>query len=342
MNMRWAVAGILVLAGGVGAFVVWKANQWIPQNYAWDGVLEDENLWGGEKPHGPVSVGLNRGPEVSDGFRGDVHPLLKGKTRLELTADWTTIGKGTCLYESAPPWVYKWYTDLRPARVKQAYTERDFSAFLPASVNQVGQLWALDSGKILDFLQQFHSRASLHLVAPGRRAGPDGAFGILRAVSPTHLDFAFRLNAEFYVTPEDWDPADPTPAWYTPAYFSGRMIVNKETGTVDYFRLGLPNDKALNVFLTVNPSPKGYTLLAHDIVRVERMELTGGDVKLDVSTSWTNALTPVEAGKRLAKVFYKFLEIDWTPFDQVAAQARARKRPIYAIVSWGATDDQSC
>ena len=53
-------------------------------------------------------------------------------------------------------------------------------------------------------------------------------------------------------------------------------------------------------------------------------------------------MTSAEADRRLAKVFYKALEIDWVPFDQVLAQARSRRRPIFALVSWGSIDDQSC
>src|SRR5436305_11406783 len=45
-------------------------------------------------PYHPTPVALNRGPEVGDGFRGDVHPLLFGETRLPVTAQWTRIGKG--------------------------------------------------------------------------------------------------------------------------------------------------------------------------------------------------------------------------------------------------------
>jgi hypothetical protein len=92
----------------------------------------------------------------------------------------------------------------------------------------------------------------------------------------------------------------------------------------------------------VDASASGFTRQAHDIVRVEHMELTGGDGKLADKISWEKELTPAEAQTRLAKLFYKSLEIDWVAFDQVAAQARRRARPIFAVVSWGATDDQSC
>ena len=104
----------------------------------------------------------------------------------------------------------------------------------------------------------------------------------------------------------------------------------------------MANDKALNVHLTVDVSATGDDRQAHDVVRVEHMELTGGDGALVENIPWTRALTPAEAHSRLAKVFYKSLEIDWVPFDQVLTLARSRDRPIFAVVSWGAFDDQSC
>jgi len=258
-----------------------------------------------------------------------------------VTAQWTRIGKGRDqLHAYLNKKIYSWFTDLRPARPRQTYTERDFSVFLPQAVGEVGQLWALDADKVAGFLRQFHPHPSMHLIAPGRRAGPDGAFAILRAISPSYLDIVFRIHAEFYLTPQDGLP-NPD-AWYTPAYFSGRVLVNKQTGTVDHFRFSLPTDKALNVHLTLKGSAYGYSTQPHEIVRVERMELAGGDGGLVHNIPWEKALDLAEAYGRLAKVFYKFLEIDWVQFDQVLAQARSRGHPIFAVVSWGATDDQSC
>jgi hypothetical protein len=296
----------------------------------------------GSRESAPVA--LNRGADVANGFRGDIHSLLHGQARLELKAEWTHIGQGRDRLErTVNPMVYSWFTELRPAQMRESYSAHDFSAFLPAVVGGVGQLWMMDSDKVARFLKQFHSRPSMHLTAPGRRAGPDGAIAILRAASPDYLDIAFRIHAEFYLTPEDWPPElPPIGAWYSPAFFTGRILVNTQAGTVDYFRLELPTDKSLNVHLTVDASGLGYTSQAHDIVRVEHMELTGGDSKRAENIAWGNAITPAEAQIRLAKVFYKFEEIDWVPIDQALAQARRLGRPIFAIVSWGSFNDQSC
>jgi hypothetical protein len=291
--------------------------------------------------HKPVAVSANRSADVPDGFRGDNHPLLHGRTPLEVTASWTPIEKGQLKIE-APDEVRAWYTSLRPAVPKATYAPRDFSAFLPAGRAELGQVWAVDPDRVKIFLRQFHPNPQMHLVATGRRAGPDGAFALLRAVSPTYAEIVFRIHAEFFVTPPVGGDLQSVYAWLTPAYFRGRLVVNKVKGTVEHFQLALPTEKSLNVFLTVNPSLLNIPKLGHDIIRVDRMELEGGDGRLADSLIWAESIPPAEAAHRLARVFYKFEEIDWVPADQVAARARSRDRPIFAIVSWGSTDDQSC
>jgi hypothetical protein len=295
-------------------------------------------------PRQPTPVALNRGRDVAEGFRGDVHPLLFGETRLPVTAQWTRIGKGRDgLDHLVPTEWYALFTDLQPEEPRRIYTESAFSAFLPARSAEVGQLWALDGGKIVPFLTQFHARPSLQLVADGRRAGPNGAFAILRAVSPSYLDVVFRMHAEFRLLPES-GPLEQAPirAWYTPAYFTGRVLVNRQTGTVEHFHLGVPTDKALNVHLTLSLKGTEVRRGFHEIVRVEHMELTGGDGSRAEKVPWTTAISRAEADRRLAKVFYRFREIDWVPFDEAATRARDKDRPIFAVVSWGSFDDQSC
>lgn len=330
--MRLARVSFIILAVGCIFYVVLHVTP-----LSWWASRDREREQETVSERGAVPV--NRSADVLDGFRGVVHPLLHGSTRLEVAAHWAPVGKGRDrMHETLHPAVYAWFTNLQPARPRETYTERDFSAFLPETVGEVGQLWAIDTDKAAAFLRQFHPRVSMQLVAPGRRAGPDGAFAILRAQSASHLEIVFRIHAEIYLAP---DSSPTIGAWYTPSYFSGRVLVDKRTGTVSHFQLAIPTEKALNVHLTVQA--KHVTdKRAHDIVRVERMELTGGDGRLAEQIAWTQALTVAEAGARLAKVFYKFEEIDWVPVDQAMSLARKRGRPIFAIVSWGATDDQSC
>jgi hypothetical protein len=298
------------------------------------------------------AVEANRSPEVRRGFPGEVHPLLHGQTRLQVAARWSAFGKrlqkapvDADFFESVAEVLYR---EAKPARGTQRYTEQDFSGFLPERVEAVGQIWELDGKRVIAFLRQFHAGASLHLAAPGRRAGPDGAFGILRAISPSYLDIVCRIHAEFNVTPKanptrlarsGAKPDAPVTAWYTPAFFSGRMIVNRNTGTVDYFHLGIPTDKSLNTHLTVSGLPDSEL---HFIVRVEQMELTGGDGKLVDAVHEPGAIDLARAQDQLASQFYKFKDIDWVPLDKALATARQYNKPILAMITWGSLDDQSC
>lgn len=178
----------------------------------------------------------------------------------------------------------------------------------------------------------------MHLLAKGRRAGPDGAFAVLQAISPSHLDIAFRIHAEFDLMPKGKQDLPLSEAWYTPACFLGRLLINRTTGTVEFFWLALPTDKATNVHLTA-ADDKGE---CHDIVYVERMELTGGNPTRGDDILWVDQMETSQAREKLAKVFFKFKEIEWVPFDRVEATARERKKPIFAVVLWGSLDDQSC
>lgn len=289
-------------------------------------------------PYKGEPVALNRGPEIADGFRGGVHPLLHGQTKLELTAHWVPFGNGRFNSEMLVPDVCNIFLELKPAAKQRTYTERDFSAFLPEKLAAAGQVWSLDPNKVANMLRQFHDSPSMHLTAIGRRVGPDGAFAVLRAVSPSYLDIAFRIHAEFDVSPKQ--SAHLGQFCYTPSYFSGQMIVNRETGTVEYFRLGLPTDKTLNAHFTHNSTKLGD---GHEIVRVDRMELLGGNSELAAKDiAWEESISYDAAHQQLQRVFYKFMEINWLPFDQIMAAARHENKPILAMVLWGALDDQSC
>jgi hypothetical protein len=288
-------------------------------------------------------VALNRVADLERGFQGKVHPILHGRTKLTLTAHWGQVANGAYISEMMPPEMCEYFLSLKPEIPRQEYSERDFSAFLPEHLGSPGQMWSLDEKRVLPFIKQFQRSASMHLVAKGRRVGPDGAFAVLRAVSPTYLDLAFRVHAEFDVTPITWDATMPRPdqVWYTPSFFSGRMIVDRGKGIVEYFHLGLDTTATLNVHLTAAHTRR--TMDSHDIVRVDRMELVSGNVELaGQELAWSEAIADAAAQQQLKRVFYRFAEINWLPFQEALAAAKDKKRPIFAMVLWGNLDDQSC
>jgi hypothetical protein len=183
--------------------------------------------------------------DVADGYRGDKHPLLATDATLEVEAVWTPVGRGRA-FESGyfPSEFYEPFQQLSVAQVRRDYSARHFSAFMPteSGLTTVGETWALDLPRVSQFLTQFHPAVSLHINSTGRLAGPNGGFAILRAVSPTHAEVAFRMHAEI----------EPEPGvYFTPAHFSGTLLINKQTGMVERFQLGIPTDEALNATLTV-------------------------------------------------------------------------------------------
>jgi hypothetical protein len=286
-------------------------------------------------------VALNRGAEILEGFRGEVHPILHRHNELQVTANWNYNREARRFFGQPPTSVCDLFLKLKTAIPTKIYSERDFSRFLPAGeFGPAGQMWALDQDKVADFLKQFHPAPSMRLVAKGRRAGPDGAFAVLRAISASHLDIVFRIHAEFDVMPSAMKCRQPVPeAWYSPAAFLGRLVLNRDAGTVEYFWLGLPTDMP-NVhvtFATGHDDGEG-----HDWMRVERMELQGGNLRSVEGMCWTDQIETAKAHDRLAKIFFKFMEISWVAFDEVQAAARAQKKPIFAVVPLGALGDQTC
>jgi hypothetical protein len=291
-----------------------------------------------------VPVALNRGPEVQDGFDGETHPALHSHSELEVTANWDFDRNqaGTQSFLSgSPPQVNDLFMKLKVATPTRTYTERDFSRFLPAKEpGAVGQMWAVDLDKCAEFLKQFHPNPSMRLVAKGRRAGPDGAFAVLRAVSPTHLDILLRVHAEFDVLPDrEKRYGVASEAWYSPGYLIGRLVINRQSGTVEYFSLGVPTDKRYNIHVTAGYGDLGE---GHGWMRVERMELAGGNKEGADRIRWADQIEVADARDRLAKVFYKFKEINWLAFEKVQEAARAQGKPIFVVTAMGALDNQTC
>jgi hypothetical protein len=183
--------------------------------------------------------------QLPEGFRGDAHPLLDSKDQVVVTASWSRTGTGRAsTLGYVPPQFHEPFRNLRAANLRQTYASSDFSAFLPADENlaSVGSMWTLDLPGIQQILQQLHPAVSMTTRSTGRLSGPDGGVGIVRAASPTHAEIAFRVHAELNLEPG---------VYYTPAHFSGHLIVNRKSGSVEHFEIGIPAESTLNVTLTI-------------------------------------------------------------------------------------------
>ena len=296
-----------------------------------------------------VPVPNNRGPEVLDGFRGEVHPLLRRSAEMEVKAYWNCEKINIdALLPGLPAdldVVRRLYMALSVDVHAKSYSERDFSGFLPPeNVSTTGHLWALDPETSAVFLKQFQPDVSVRSASVGRRPGPDGAFAVLQGVSASYLDIVFRVHAEFDLVPKSTNLRARN-AWYTPASFLGRIVVNRNAGTVEYFQLGVPTDIVKNIHGTVltaptNEHPQGFRV--YQFLRADRMELIGGSLQGLEDVHWGDKIETAQAHDKLTKVFYKFKEINFLPFHQALAIARTQKKPIFAVVALGALDDQSC
>src|SRR5438046_204907 len=71
--------------------------------------------------HKGEPVPLNRGPEVVDGFRGQVHPLLHGRTDLELIAHWVADARSAGVKKHLDQGPH-FFLDMRPADERRRYT----------------------------------------------------------------------------------------------------------------------------------------------------------------------------------------------------------------------------
>jgi len=288
-----------------------------------------------------VPVSDNRHADVLKGFEGELHPLLHLNGPTEVRAFWDPPVVDR-LDPNIPGSVRRLYTGVAVAVPRRSYTASDFSVILPpANVDTPGELWWIDPENFARFLTQFHPNVSMHSASVGRRPGPDGAFAVLRAISPSRVDVVFRVHGEFDLLPHSANLPIRN-AWYSPACFLGRLIVNHDTGTVEYFQLGVPADKVNNVHTTmwIIDGPNGGHF--HHMHSVDRMELVGGSVDGLNETEWTSQIETSAAHDMLVKVFYKFNEIDFRPFDQILSVAGEQEKPIMAVVLLGALQDQSC
>ena len=259
--------------------------------------------------------------------------VLNSSTSLQVHAHWEPIADSTFRMHKALPEHVELF-DLAPNQPVKEYRTDAFSAFLPPSTVEVGDVWELDANSVVSFLHQFHPGATADL-----GYGEEGAFACLRACSSDYAEIAFRIHAEFTLKSaayQEWQEENDereSEARFIPSQFAGKILVNLKSGTVRAFSLALP---ARNSNVDLNAYGGA------DMVYVPRMELLATDETDPNEIAWDAAITTGEARRMLGLKFYKFAEIDWLPIDEAVVQAKATHRPIHAILVWGCLDDESC
>ena len=215
----------------------------------------------------------------------------------------------------------------KPAYPLKNYSTTDFQAFLPLSTVNVGDVWDINLNEILRLLRQFHPGAITEITVFSRRTPKsDGAKACLRAISPNYAEIVLRIHAQFVL--------DASGVRLLPAQFAGRLVLDRKEGVIVEFSLALPprnSNVDVNAFRTA------------DMAFIPRMELSTLSSRTSTHEMvWKTAITEEEARKKLATAFYKFVEIEWIPIEDVVELAKKTNRPIHALVLFGALDDESC
>ena len=166
----------------------------------------------------------------------NIKNILDQETTLQVRAYWEPIADSALDLPNYSPENAAIFNNLSPAHPSQEYEADAFTAFFPNGDVTVGDLWELDVNKIVPFLRQFHpgATAEMHLnpggwytTADHRRAvsgmESDGGFACLRALSSDYAEIVFRVHAEFLLDKD-------APAYFTPAQFTGRLVLNRNNG----------------------------------------------------------------------------------------------------------------
>ena len=281
-------------------------------------------------------LGLNLAPQ-SAADKINIENTLDEKATLQVSAYWEPIADSALDLPNYSPENAAIFNHLSPAHPSQEYEADAFTASFPNGDVTVGDLWELDVNKVVPFLQQFHpgATAEMHInphgwytTADHRRVvtgmESDGGFACLRALSSGYAEIVFRVHAEFLLDKD-------APAYFTPAQFTGRLVLNRNSGTIREFWLYLP---PRNTNVDIN------AFNAADMVFVPRMELIGQNADDQSDIVWETAMTEEETKAMLVAAFYKSAEIERFPIEEVVAQAK--DRPIHLLLTWGVFDDESC
>lgn len=288
-------------------------------------------------------IGLSLSLQSCAANKINLRKTLDTKETIQVQAYWDPIA-GASL--GMPNYSQKYevlFNNLSPAHPSQEYEVDAFKAFFPKGSVPVGHVWELDMNEVLPFLRQFHPGATGEMhINPGGEAAieifgrritlikvgleSEGGFACVRALSPTHAEIVFRIHAEFQLDEE-------ARAYFTPAQFTGRLILNRNNGTIRDFWLHLP---PRNTNVDIN------AFGGADMVYVPRMELIGQNAHDRSDVVWETAITENEAKDLLEASFYKFSEIERLSIEAAVAQAQAENHPIHVVLTWGVFDDESC
>lgn len=196
-------------------------------------------------------------------------------------------------------------------------------------------------------LSMFHPRPFLMM-----RFGPQGSLACVRAYNKHYIDIVFRIHAEFQL-----NEAPRYPFWFTPAQFTGNLVVSRDFKRLLSFNLYVPTTKKLNVDMEWM---EGVDSMVVDIGFMPEMSISSTgpseipkvwpfrDHRVPAGPSgvdtiqWTQEIPLDTAISNLEKKFYPFKQVKYYNFTDAVKQAQKEDKLIHCILLWGALDDQSC
>jgi hypothetical protein len=148
----------------------------------------------------------------------------------------------------------------------------------------------------------------------------------------TSAEIVLRAHGEFLIA---GDGTENRSSWFTPAQFRGRLSLDRKSGRVVAFELGVPRSRA-NVDINL-AEPPGTTA---DIGSVPRLELAGGAFpKPDESAA---QISEHEAARILERRFYPLAELEWLDLPAARAASVASGKPLHVVMLFGSLLDESC
>uniref|UniRef100_A0A2K5F960 EF-hand domain-containing protein n=1 Tax=Aotus nancymaae TaxID=37293 RepID=A0A2K5F960_AOTNA len=178
---------------------------------------------------------------------------------------------------------------------------------------------------------------------------PQGAVASLTAISDFYYTVTFRIHAEFQLS----EPPD-FPFWFSPAQFTGHIILSKDATHFRDFRLFVPNHWSLNVDMEWLYGASESSHMEVDIGYIPQMELeaTGPSVPsmiLDEDGSVIDSHLP--SGEPLQFVFEEIKwqqELSWEEaarhlevkvsyllFTEAFHRAKAVNKLVHSVLLWG-------
>uniref|UniRef100_A0A8D0B2F8 Selenoprotein N n=1 Tax=Salvator merianae TaxID=96440 RepID=A0A8D0B2F8_SALMN len=196
-------------------------------------------------------------------------------------------------------------------------------------------------------LSMFHPRPFVKT-----RFAPQGAVACIQAIAEFYYKIAFRIHAEFQLN----EPPQ-FPFWFSPAQFTGYIVLSKDSSHVREFKLFVPNNRSLNVDMEWLYGALENSNMEVDIGYLPQMELESlrpsvpsviydenGNVIdsrdpegepiqfIFEEITWQREISWEEAVSRIEVAMYPFKKVSYLPFTEAFDRAKSESKLVHSIL----------